>query len=93
MKELIIYAEEDHSTPTTAVTSFTVTVPFIVNTEAIAVGKEIVVKVDKLEKRVTTAISHQKGKSSLHSASKLPAAARMPEGKDSLRTACWGSAG
>ena len=35
------------STPTTAVTSFTVSIPFIGNTEAIAVGKELVVKTEK----------------------------------------------
>ena len=71
------------STPTTAVTSFTVSIPFIVNTEAIAVGKELVVKTEKKpeEKRL-----RQKGKSSLHSPRNLPAATRIKRtSKETLR--------
>ena len=74
MKELTIDDEEDHSTPTTAVTSFTVTVPFIVNTVAIAAGAELVVKVDKkpektghppeAKRKVITAFSQQASSSS-----------------------------
>ena len=39
--------DKTRSTPTTAVTSFTVSIPFIVNTEAIAVGTELKVKLGK----------------------------------------------
>ena len=75
MKELTIDDEEDHSTPTTAVTSFTVTVPFIVNTVAIAAGAELVAQVDKkpdktghppqeAKRKVITAFSQQASSSS-----------------------------
>ena len=84
---------DDKTTPTSAVTNFNVSVPCIINTVEIAAGAEIVVKVDKKhENRVIR--MRQKGKASLHSASKLPAAAaRKAKGSESLRTACWGSAG
>ena len=55
------------STPTTAVTSYTVSIPFIVNTEEIAVGKELVVKLEnkpevkekEAKRKVITAFNQQ----------------------------------